>query len=140
MYKIKSIVGFIANPSIQVVADIIVRGIPNHSDFTSSITNRLNQSASQLLEGSLMAVESVTEVIEHTVDVDKDNLQEERYSKIDTNEAKLKDLLTDKCYNRLVDCYPVILTAKKEIHLINTPREDIFFAWIQQLKSKLKQL
>ena len=76
-----------------------------------------------------MAVEAVTERIVHTA-----GLSEDVNTPIDTNHNKLNDLLTDQCYKRLIDCYPKILAAKDQIDLVNIPKEDVFYAWIEQLQ------
>ena len=106
-----------------MVADIIVQGIPNHSDFASSITKGLQQSPAQLLDGSLMAIESMTEMLERDCS-----------SKMTSDDADIKDMLTPDCYSRLAKCYPDMLNKREQLYLINTPKEDVFFSWIHELR------
>lgn len=110
-------------PSLKVKADIIVQGVPNHYDFAPTVTKRLDQTPAQLLEGSLLAIESVTRLIEHTITHSKE-----------TSDRDLKDLVTEQCIKRLEDYFPMILNTESERNPYVILREDVFFAWIEELK------
>ena len=114
-------------PTLKVKADIIVQGVPNHYDFAPTVTKRLDQTPAQLLEGSLQAIESVTRLIEHTITHSKE-----------TSDRDLKDLVTEQCIKRLEDYFPMILNTESERNPYVILREDVFFAWIEELKGKLK--
>ena len=64
--------GFVASPPVRVVADIIIHGVPNKTNPPPSLITKLEQSPTQLLEGSLVAIEAVTEMIQDTVTVNDD--------------------------------------------------------------------
>ena len=113
-----------------MAADIIVKGAVNQSDLSSAVLKKLEQTPKELIEGSLMAVQLVTQMIEQTFNMNKDISP-----KLDINTLEIKDILTDDCYERLSQCYPAILNAGNT-HLINTPREDIFFSWIEKLRGQ----
>ena len=114
---------------MKVAADIIIYGSPNKTDISSSITKKLEQSPEALLEGSLMAVEAATEMIVHSLDMNRDI-----YPKVDRDSIDLKEFLTEQCHNSVFDSYTSILSDGKKINLISTPKEDIFFAWIERLQ------
>ena len=130
------IAGFIASPTPKVVADIIVHGIPNKSNLPSSIITKLDQSPTKLLKGSLMAIEAVTEMVEDS-DIDIDQIRNQY-------EIHMKDLVTKNCQEKLAEYCTSMLTnsynknTKKDIHLVFTPEDDIFFAWIGKLEGKVK--
>ena len=124
-----SILGFVSSPTMKVAADIILHGTPNKTDLPIKILNTLEQSAEQLLEGSLMAVGASTEIITQSLDMNRDS-----YPKVERNSTDLKEMFTEQCYNSLFECHTSILVTGKDIDLIKTPREDIFFAWIEKLK------
>ena len=114
---------------MKVAADIIIYGTPNKTDISSSITKKLEQSPEALLEGSLMAVEAATEMIVHSLDMNRDI-----YPKVDRDSINLKEFLTEQCHNSVFDSYTSLLSDGKKINLISTPKEDIFFAWIERLQ------
>ena len=114
---------------MKVAADIILYGTPNKTDISSKTLNKLDQSAEQLLEGSLLAVGAATKIITQSLDMNKDT-----YPKVDRNSTDLNEIFTKQCYNSLFESYNSILDAGKNIDLINTPREDVLFAWIEKLK------
>ena len=70
-----------------------------------------------------MAIESMTEMLERDCS-----------SKITSDDADIKDMLTPDCYSRLVKCYPDMLNKRDQLYLINTPKEDVFFSWIHELR------
>ena len=113
-----------------MAADIIVKGAVNQHDLSSAVLKKLEQTPKELMEGSLIAVQLVTQIIEQTFNMNKDISP-----KLDINTLEIKDILTDDCYERLSQCYPDILNAGNT-HLINTPREDIFFSWIEKLRGQ----
>lgn len=120
--------GFISSPTIKIAANMILSGKPHGTELPSSILKKLDQSPPQLLDGSLMAIESLTELIEQTVSMKKDE------GEVDNETIVIEDLVTDQCHERLREQYSNILNAGKDIHLVNTPRDDILFAWIEKLK------
>ena len=120
---------------MKVAADIIIYGTPNKTDISSSITKKLDQSPEALLEGSLMAVEAATEMIVHSLDMNRDI-----YPKVDRDSINLKEFLTEQCHNSVFDSYNSILSDGKKINLISTPKEDIFFAWIERLQGMYFQI
>ena len=137
------IAGFIASPGVKVAADIIIHGIPNKNNLPPSIITKLDQSPTQLLEGSLLAIEAVTEMIQDSVIMNKDKDIDiaqirNQYS------MEMKDLLTVNCQENLAECCSSMLTnsfkenTRKDIHLVYTPKDDIFFAWIGTLKGTVK--
>ena len=113
-----------------MAADIIVKGAVNQHDLSSAVLKKLEQTPKELMEGSLTAVQLVTQIIEQTFNMNKDISP-----KLDINTLEIKDILTDDCHERLSQCYPDILNAGNT-HLINTPREDIFFSWIEKLRGQ----
>ena len=129
------VIGFVSTPTMKVAADIIIYGSPNKTDISSSITKKLEQSSESLLEGSLMAVEAATEMIVHSLDMNRDI-----YPKIDRDSIDLKEFLTEQCHNSVFDSYTSLLSDGKKINLISTPKEDIFFAWIERLQGMYFQM
>ena len=116
---------------MKVAADIIIYGTPNKTDLSSSILKKLDQSADQLLNGSLMAIEAATEMISESLDMNRDV-----YPKVDRNSSDLKELLTEQCHNSLFESYTSILSGGNKIDLIKIPKEDICYAWIEKLRGK----
>ena len=116
---------------MKVAADIIIYGTPNKTDLSSSILKKLDQSADQLLDGSLMAIEAATEMISESLHMNRDV-----YPKVDRNSSDLKELLTERCHNSLFESYTSILSGGNKIDLIKIPKEDIFYAWIEKLIGK----
>ena len=92
---------------------------------------KLDQSADQLLDGSLIAIEAATEMISDSLDMNRD-----AYPKVDRNSSDLKELLTERCHNSLYESYTSILSGGNKIDLIRIPKEDIFYAWIEKLRGK----
>ena len=128
--------GFVASPPVRVVADIIIHGVPNKTNPPPSLTTKLEQSPTQLLEGSLVAIEAVTEMIQDTVTVNDDKELDIANIK---NHIETKDFLTVHCQESLAKCCDTLsrnslLKLKKDIQLIYIPKEDIVFGWIERLK------
>jgi len=120
---------FVPTPTLKVAADIIIYGTPNKTDLSTSLLKKLDQSADQLLDGSLMAIEAATEMITESLDMSRD-----AYSKVDRNSPDLKELLTVQCHNSLFESYTSILSGGNKIDLIKIPKDDVFYAWIEKFR------
>ena len=120
---------------MKVAADIIIHGSPNKTDLSSEMLKKLDQSPHELLQGSLMAIEAATDLIAQSLDMNRDV-----YPKIDRDSIDLTEFLTEQCHNNIFESYSSILSKGNSIDLINTPKEDIFFAWIEEIRGILYSL
>ena len=104
-------------PNISVVSTLIVYGKPH-------VVNQSKKfDPDKLLEESLSAVEAVTKTLATNNDLLASNVSE---------------LMTNKCYNQITSVFSNDegLKSKDVKEHLYIPKEDVFFAWIKQDKTK----
>lgn len=105
---------FTKSPPLDVIASVIVRGAAN-SPFDKNV---LDEQPEELVEGALMAMQSVTDALANREDLKEDQ--------------ELSEQMTSECFQRVVELVErdqrfSSLDRKK---LIATKKDDVFFAWV----------
>lgn len=111
-----------SSPSFPVIADITFRGGPNVTDRAASACRKIGEDPKELLQGALLALESVTseaptdpaEVSDHQAATDSEDDDGGLTEKCRLEVAKL--------FSKAPDQRPIF-----------TPREDVFLAWIHSV-------
>lgn len=123
--------GFVSDPPLSVFSNTILQGVPNNNNIAPKILKNFNQSQNELLTGTSFAIESVTkEISSQRLDSPDDVLNSN-----DGNDGTiLEQCLTSECHYRLRNCCLSMHELQNKHHLVNTPKDDIFFSWIHSLK------
>ena len=103
---------FIKSPGIRTFAGVLVYGMPNPgriSDF--------DMQANELIDGSLLAINAVTQIIAHEPNIE---------------ESELSDFLTADCFEKIKSLLTENQKVRANRELFDTPKEDILLAFIEE--------
>ena len=103
---------FVKSPNLHVVSSVIVWGQTNPGRITE-----WDMQAQELIDGSLLAINAVSQIIAHEPNIDN---------------SELSDFLTADCFEKVC----ALLNENKKViesrELIDTPKEDVMIAWLHE--------
>ena len=102
---------FIKSPKLPIAASVIVWGTTNPGRITE-----FDMQASELIDGSLLAINAVTQIMAH-----EPNLEN----------SELSDFLTADCFEKVKSLMSENNKVIKHRELIDTPKEDVMLAWLE---------
>ena len=107
---------FIKSPKLPIAATVIIFGATNPGRIPE-----FDMQAQELIDGSLLAINAVTQIIAHEPNIEN---------------SELSDFLTADCFEKVKSLMTENDKVIQHRGLIDTPKEDVMLAWLEESSTR----